>query len=237
MADFGLVIDEKPKNKKVKKSLKLRLSVGSSSDAQSYTSEKIEESEQQPEPEPEPEPLPEPYFEDLGSPSTRDAIAGMLSISQTEKLPAKLAVKASLKKKAAENNRIADEKINKVHQDEDFIYPTLDQSDDEDIPQTSQKDEAWNPKIKMSNLGPKMDRPVRESVKNVAIEKGLKNASEKRNNFVKIRPSGKIHKKSKNIPKPQLKNIDLDFSKDRNRTKKVGNTAKQRLGKILGLKF
>ena len=62
----SLVIDEKPKNKKGKKSLKLRLSVGSSSDAQSYTSEKIED----------PEPPNEPDFENLGSPSTRDAIAG-----------------------------------------------------------------------------------------------------------------------------------------------------------------
>lgn len=231
MADFGmgenLVIDEKPKNKKVKKSLKLRLSVGSSSDAQSYTSEKIED----------PEPPYEPDFENLGSPSTRDAIAGMLSISQREKLPPKLAVKASLKKKAAEFNRLADEKINKVHQDDDFIYPTLDQSDDEEAPITTQKDEAWNPKIKMSNLGPKMDRPVRESSKNIAIEKGLKVASEKRGGYVKIQSSGKIHKKPKIIPKSPMKNIDLDFSKDRNRTKKVGNTAKQRLGKILGLKF
>merc|ERR1712106_1295090 len=149
--------------------------------------------------------------------------------SQTEKLPPKLAVKASLKKKAAEFNRLADEKISKVHQDDDFIYPTLDQSDDEEIPMTTQKNEAWNPKIKMSHLGPKMDRPVRESSKNLAIEK--------RGSYVKIRSSGKIHKKPKIIPKSPLKNIDLDFSKDRNRTKKVGNTAKQRLGKILGLKF
>lgn len=102
---------------------------------------------------------------------------------------------------------------------------------------TTQKDEAWNPKIKMSNLGPKMDRPVRDSSKNVAIEKGLKVASEKRDSYVKIRSSGKIHKKPKIIPKSPMKNRDLDFSKDRNRTKKVGNTAKQRLGKILGLKF
>ena len=69
-----------------------------------------------------------------------------------------------------------EEKINKVHQDEDFIYPTLgnnsidnfkpriesysctDQSDEEEVP--LQKDESWNPKIKMGNLGPKMDRPV-----------------------------------------------------------------------------
>ena len=89
----------------------------------------------------------------------------------------------------------------------------------------------------MSHLGPKMDRPVRESAKNVAIEKGLKQASEKKGSFVKIHSAGKIHKKPKIISKSPLKNIDLDFSKDRNRTKKVGNTAKQRLGKILKLKF
>ena len=51
---------------------------------------------------------------------------GMLSISQTEKLPPKLAVKASLKKRShAAMFPSREEKINKVHQDEDFIYPTL----------------------------------------------------------------------------------------------------------------
>ena len=51
---------------------------------------------------------------------------GMLSISQTEKLPPKLAVKASLKKKShSAMFPTREEKINKVHQDEDFIYPTL----------------------------------------------------------------------------------------------------------------
>ena len=163
-----------------------------------------------------------------------------------------------------------EEKINKVYQDEDFIYPTLDQSDEEDVP--LQKDEAWNPKIKMSSLGPKMERPVsdydhigkphllsripyhhihlipvtlhllqvRDSVKNIAIEKGLSHAAHQPGSFVKLKSSSKIHKK----PRPPIQPVassssckELDFSKDRNRTKKVGNTAKQRLGKILGLKF
>ena len=53
-------------------------------------------------------------------------LPGMLSISQTEKLPPKLAVKASLKKKShSAMFPTREEKINKVHQDEDFIYPTL----------------------------------------------------------------------------------------------------------------
>jgi len=121
-----------------------------------------------------------------------------------------------------------------------LLHP--DQSDEEDTP--IQKDEAWNPKIKMSNLGPKMDRPVRDSVKNIAIEKGLSHAAHKRGSFVKIKASsgpGKIHKKPRPTQpqsSPSVSSLkDLDFSKDRNRAKKVGNTAKQRLGKILGLKF
>ena len=53
---------------------------------------------------------------------------GMLSISQGEKLPPKLAVKASLKLKTASSSRmkkIAEMKMNKVHQDDDYIYPAL----------------------------------------------------------------------------------------------------------------
>ena len=52
---------------------------------------------------------------------------GMLSISQTEKLPPKLAVKASLKKAAVNRMKrtAADMKMNKVHQDEEYIYPAL----------------------------------------------------------------------------------------------------------------
>ena len=43
-----------------------------------------------------------------------------------KKLHPKLAVKASLKKKAARLAiRTADAKMNKVHQDDDYIYPAL----------------------------------------------------------------------------------------------------------------
>ena len=44
----------------------------------------------------------------------------------SKKLHPKLAVKASLKKKAAKLAiRSADAKMNKVHQDDDYIYPAL----------------------------------------------------------------------------------------------------------------
>ena len=123
-----------------------------------------------------------------------------------------------------------------------------------------QKDESWNPKIKMGNLGPKMERPVnnpflkftsnliyaknqvRDSAKNVAIEKGLSHAAHKSGSFLKLKTSsGNIQKKARPTqPAPSSSSsykLDLEFSKDRHRPKKVGNTAKQRLGKILGLKF
>lgn len=88
----------------------------------------------------------------------------------------------------------------------------------------------------MSKNAPKLERPVRDSAKNVAIEKGLKTASEKQKIRLKLKKNGGIQKPPK--PKPS-KPLDLDFSanSDRNRPKKAGSTARQRLGKILGLKF
>ena len=113
------------------------------------------------------------------------------------------------------------------------LFSVSEASDDEDIP--LQKDDAWNPKIKMSKGAAKLERPVRDSAKNVAIEKGLKTASEKHKVHIKLKKSGGIQK----LPKPKAsKPFDLEFpSADKNRPKKIGSTAKQRLGKILGLKF
>ena len=114
-----------------------------------------------------------------------------------------------------------------------FLYIS-EASDDEDIP--LQKDDAWNPKSKMSRNTSKLERPARDSAKNIAIEKGLKIASEKHKvNNVKLRRPGDIHKVSK--PKQSFKPLDVDFSSNKNRPKKPGSTAKQRLGKLLGLKF
>ena len=81
-----------------------------------------------------------------------------------------------------------------------------------------------------------MERPTRDSAKNVAIEKGLKIASEKHKVNLTIRRPSDVQKVSK--PK-SFKPLDIDLTSDncKNRPKKAGTTAKQRLGKILGLKF
>ena len=107
-------------------------------------------------------------------------------------------------------------------------------SDDEEIP--LQKDDAWNPKIRMSTVSAKVERPIRDSAKNIAIEKGLKIASEKQSSFVKIKSSGKVHKQLKPKVSKPLDIVEVPPG-DKSRPRKVGNTAKQRLGKILGLKF
>lgn len=86
----------------------------------------------------------------------------------------------------------------------------------------------------MSRNTSKMERPTRDSAKNVAIEKGLKIASEKHKVNLTIRRPSDVQKVSK--PK-SFKPLDIDLTSDKNRPKKAGTTAKQRLGKILGLKF
>lgn len=88
----------------------------------------------------------------------------------------------------------------------------------------------------MSRNTSKLERPTRDSAKNIAIEKGLKIASEKQKVNIKLRRAGDVVKVSK--PKQQsFKPLDVDFSSNKNRPKKAGSTAKQRLGKLLGLKF
>ena len=143
------------------------------------------------------------------SPSTRDAIAGMLSMSRDvsggnneeilgiavsgrhrlqyaavsagqRRTPATVLNKQSTRKYLEEDS------MKKVHQDEDYVYPTLDHSDDEDYPVfkprgKKKEDEAWNPKARVRVWGPKPDRPARLGVKRQSVEKGLEVAANRRN--------------------------------------------------------
>ena len=65
------------------------------------------------------------------------------------------------------------------------VYPSLDNSDEEDIhvfkPRGRSKiDEAWNPKARLGPLIPKLNRPTREGTKKQAVEKVLEAAAAKR---------------------------------------------------------
>ncbi|XP_032681112.1 lysine-specific demethylase 7A-like isoform X2 [Odontomachus brunneus] len=130
------------------------------------------------------QPMPPPTG---ASPSTREAIAGMLSFSEqcysTTSDSAKSSRPAKMQRNSNEDDELI-ENIDKVHQDDDFIYPALDASDDEEYifkPKTkSQIDEAWNPKARVGPLLPKTNRPAREGVKKTSVEKGLEAAAAKR---------------------------------------------------------
>ncbi|XP_058791434.1 lysine-specific demethylase phf2-like isoform X3 [Phymastichus coffea] len=146
---------------------------------------------------------------DRASPSTRDAIAGMLSFSAqcypTAVTPQQVPAKAKSKVAKArtkgtrpekhelsgERDRMADdeddlliENMDKVHQDDDFIYPALDVSDEDEFMFKSkgkrEEDEAWNPKARVGPLLPKTNRPAREGTKKTSVEKGLEAAAKKR---------------------------------------------------------
>ncbi|XP_012221555.1 histone lysine demethylase PHF8-like isoform X3 [Linepithema humile] len=132
--------------------------------------------------------MPPPTGSDRASPSTREAIAGMLSFSQSYSTTSNLTKSSKPTKSQPDDDDDDDdqsiENIDKVHQDDDFIYPALDASDDEDYifkPKAkSQIDEAWNPKARVGPLLPKTNRPAREGAKKTSVEKGLEAAAAKR---------------------------------------------------------
>ncbi|KAK3856195.1 hypothetical protein Pcinc_037467 [Petrolisthes cinctipes] len=178
------------------------------------------------------------------SPSTREAIAGMLSMSRVVPSGRQPSTRknASSTRHPKPRRRYEDEdNMSKVHQDEDYVYPTLDISDDEDFPVfkprgKKKEDEAWNPKARVRVQGPRPERPMRQGVRRQAVEKGLEQAAARRQNL----PAAKRayhRKKQRNIdsqPSTSSGSTTIKgISKISNKPRKGMATAKQRLGKIL----
>ena len=166
------------------------------------------------------------------SPSTREAIAGMLSIGRAllpsgppgsgppgpPQGPSQTPSKMHPSRSRAHAKHAADdliENMDRVHQDDDYIYPSLDASDDEETvfrPRGKRAtDEAWNPKARVGPIGPKVNRPAREGAKKQAVEKGLEAAAAKRANLPPPkRPyNRKTHKSARDAPplKPLLASV------------------------------
>ncbi|KAK4871652.1 hypothetical protein RN001_015776 [Aquatica leii] len=187
------------------------------------------------------------------SPSTEDAIAGMLSISQMYIQPGRNSTKGGRKLLGGDSS-VDEENINNVHQDDDYIYPSLDNSDDEEIhifkPRGRSKvDEAWNPKARVGPLLPKMNRPTREGTKKQAVEKVLEAAAAKRATESPEKSPKRQYRRRKIKTKPVLKssgatpcastsNISSSVPSTSStvishKQRKGMKTVKQRLGKIL----
>ncbi|XP_014205116.1 lysine-specific demethylase phf2-like [Copidosoma floridanum] len=89
----------------------------------------------------------------------------------------------SLLKTDEEEDDFLTDHTDELHQDNDFIYPALDVSDEDDyISQFRGKkknDEAWNPKAQLGSLFPKINRPTRITAKKTTVDKCLKAAAKK----------------------------------------------------------
>jgi len=151
------------------------------------------------------------------SPSTREAIVGMLTMSQgfaedsssdhngglsVNQLepgapPVPSVTHRQRKGRRRLNATYSDEYaevVSKVHQDDDYIYPSLDASDDELYGDGTKKkkakskriignhsgDESWNPRARVGPVTPKTDRPIREGAKRPAVERVLEAAAQRR---------------------------------------------------------
>ncbi|CAN7983467.1 unnamed protein product [Ixodes pacificus] len=147
-----------------------------------------------------------------------------------------------------------EESLKKCHQDEEYVYPGLEASDDElhvFKPRGRWKrDEAWNPKAKLVPNCPKPSRPIREGTKKEAVETSLAEAAAK---LAEKPPPKRPYHRKKAQPSRANKDKDLDvfdagpstssasskkspLPPDAFRLKKPKKgfaTAKQRLGKIL----
>ncbi|GLV43139.1 Lysine demethylase 2 [Carabus blaptoides fortunei] len=265
--EFALKIDENPKKKRMVGKVRLPGSIHAKTDQQHFLIPDVDLDVSAESPKNGIESLLKASaltnkFIDSGraSPSTREAIAGMLSIGQTYSMP--MGSFTSPQSKTIRRRRSTppkdhfEENIRNVHQDDEYIYPSLDNSDEEDYqifkPRGRSKvDEAWNPKARVGPLLPKMNRPAREGTKRQAVEKVLEAAAAKRASEPTIQ---EIHQKrayrKKKIKPPQKqapKEIkDTSFgstltspvgqsatSPASSKQKKGMKTAKQRLGKIL----
>ncbi|XP_059468980.1 histone lysine demethylase PHF8-like isoform X2 [Neocloeon triangulifer] len=198
-----------------------------------------------------------PMIGHVPSMSKMQSIANQPPPVQKINPPLRISVKPDKKASKApeeETEEPPEDPVANVHQDDDYVYPSLDGSDEEDFvfkPRGRRKmDEAWNPKARVGPVVPKKDRPIREGTKKQSVEKGLEAAAAKRAG----QPAAKrpyIRRKPRPIPKnsPPAANIttvhgpgDLVIATLTSSAKKADKakkpkkgmkTAKQRLGKIL----
>ncbi|XP_050555568.1 histone lysine demethylase PHF8 isoform X2 [Spodoptera frugiperda] len=184
------------------------------------------------------------------------AVAGMLSISSRFTAPQRtfgLASDSPVPRRARKpppEEDLADEEdvIKEVHRDEEYVYPSLEMSSDEDEEWTAskrrrnarnrvdsrskgEKDEAWSPRARLGRLVPRLRTAARAGVRRECVRAAL-HAAAHRHDAPHQQPNAKravIATKSKRPPPP----VHNTPNNKNARLKKGMKTAKQRLGKIL----
>ncbi|CAH0764708.1 unnamed protein product [Diatraea saccharalis] len=206
------------------------------------------------------------------------AVAGMLSISERYSAPVTFGLAADVstsspqhssntassskrtRKPAAVSSAdedFADEEdvIKEVHRDEEYVYPSLEMSSDEDEEWTSSrrrrtsrnrvdskskgdKDECWSPRARVGRVTPRSRGPARPNVRRECVRAALHHAAHAPHaTHATLAPHDNtqnakravIATKSKRPPPP----VQNTPNNKNLRLKKGMKTAKQRLGKIL----
>lgn len=106
--------------------------------------------------------------------------------------------RAKRSSRAAANLSADIQQMRQVYQDDEFIYPSLDISDEEAevlAKQEKGKDLNWKPKARVKSLERRSNRPAREGAKKIHLEKGLEEVSKRLEN-----------KKAKKSVKPKSSN-------------------------------
>ncbi|XP_052779281.1 lysine-specific demethylase PHF2-like isoform X2 [Mya arenaria] len=197
------------------------------------------------------------------SPSMREAIQGMLSMSRGGLTGMQLFSRAESRRQAirarsglAEEDEV--EQLSKCYQDDEFVYPTLEMDEEEQEQMLKAhskpgKDETWNPKARVNISVPLGERTHREG----AVKESVKNSLEA--SSAKIAAAPKVKRPYKKKPKLEMDVMPGPSSSfmspgqspsafrpgltvagapgsdalKRKRPKKGEATAKQRLGKKL----
>ncbi|XP_043216778.1 lysine-specific demethylase 7B-like isoform X2 [Amphibalanus amphitrite] len=168
------------------------------------------------------------------SPATRDAIVGMLTMSRAVVEPEPAPAPAA--KRSRPHSYSSDEETFAATQDDEYVYPAIDDSDDEHVfkPRGRRRgDEAWNPKARVSVNAGRSWRPARP---NAARRPPLTPQSAGHRTLASLK---KVQPKKRD-PQPGSSSSGLSLgggpdSVKRPKPKKGMATAKQRLGKILKL--
>uniref|UniRef100_A0A8C9U3G5 PHD finger protein 8 n=1 Tax=Scleropages formosus TaxID=113540 RepID=A0A8C9U3G5_SCLFO len=165
------------------------------------------------------------------SPSTRDAIQGMLSMEKnTIQRPGKRPIKRPARHLGEDEDESPDEQetLGTCFKDSDYVYPSLESDEEDQALKSKMKrkrnsdDMPWNPKARVTPTLPKQERPVREGTRVASVETGLAAAAAKL-----------AHQEQQKSTKRKYTKRPRSFCLLGKRPKKGLATAKQRLGKIL----
>ncbi|XP_041983980.1 histone lysine demethylase PHF8-like isoform X2 [Aricia agestis] len=204
------------------------------------------------------------------------AVAGMLSISERYEAPPQTfglasttptktttarqdstpsSSKRARKAVSSADEDYADEEdvIKEVHRDEEYVYPSLEMSSDDedewppskrrrasrnrtDSRNKSEKDESWSPRARVGRVVPRARGPARAAVRRECVRAALHAAASHRHDAPHTPPThpqsakrAVLATKSRRPPPP----VQTASSNKNSRLKKGMKTAKQRLGKIL----